>query len=212
MTGLISRSGGTFDYLRTEVDYAGVVGRFTELKPEQGGATLVGFCPLTEQESGNPAFKVYPEGWAHCFSCGFHGDVTKFWQIKHGISTPFEAAQDLAREFGLTLPDVDPAARAQYEERRRKEDASLRNVKANHARLLDPAKGKAAREYLEGRGFGPGDWERFLLGVKPDGNISIPTGTRVGCTASSPGRRTGARPNTAFRARRISPSDESLSS
>jgi DNA primase len=85
-----------------------------------------------------------------------------------------EVAHDLAREFGLTLPETDPATQARYEERRRKEEESTETVKANHARLLDPDKGRAAREYLEGRGFGSTLQERFLLGVKPDGNIGIP--------------------------------------
>src|SRR5215218_7139 len=124
MVRIVSRPGGTFEYLRTEVDYASVVGRFTVLKPERGGTILVGLCPLVEQQSGNPAFKIYADGAGHCFSCGFHGDVTKFWQVKHGIPTPIEAAHDLAREFGLTLPETDTATQAGYEERRRKEEAS----------------------------------------------------------------------------------------
>jgi len=174
MVRIVPRAGGTFEYLRAEIDYAGVVGRYTQLKPERCGAVLVGLCPLKEQQSGNPAFKIYPGGWGHCFSCGFHGDVTKFWQVKHGIATPLEAAHDLAREFGLALPETDPATQARYEEQRRKEEESAETVKANHARLLHSDKGRAAREYLEGRGFGPDLQERFHLGVKPDGNISIP--------------------------------------
>jgi hypothetical protein len=85
------RVGGIFEFLREKIDLAEVVSALTDL--EEHGDTLTGFCPLQEQHSGNPGFRVYPDGFAHCFSCEFHGDVTKFWQTYYGIATPYEAAR-----------------------------------------------------------------------------------------------------------------------
>jgi DNA primase len=85
------RGGGIFEILRAEIDYSSVVERFTTLSREGGTGILVAFCPLQKQNSSNPAFKVYPDGHAHCYSCKFHGDVANFWQevrVRSAVSRP----------------------------------------------------------------------------------------------------------------------------
>jgi len=165
------RVGGIFEFLREKVDLAEVVSAFTDL--EEHGDTLTGFCPLQEQHSGNPGFRVYPDGFAHCFSCEFHGDITKFWQTYHGMATPYEAAKDLARAYNLTLPDLDPAAAERHRKRREKEESHANTVEANHERLYSE-RGSKALAYLEGRGFGRDAQKRLLLGATPKGHVSIP--------------------------------------
>jgi len=165
------RVGGIFEFLREKMDLAEVVGQFTEL--EERGGTLSGFCPLQEQRSGNPGFRVYPDGLAHCFSCEFHGDVTKFWQTYHEIGTPYEAAKDLARAYNLTPPNLDPQAADRYRKRREKEEGHASTVEANH-KCLYSERGAAALAYLEGRGFDRDAQKRLLLGATPGGHASIP--------------------------------------
>jgi len=165
------RVGGIFELLREKIDLAEVVSAFTDL--EEHGDTLTGFCPLQDQHSGNPGFRVYPDGFAHCFSCEFHGDVTKFWQTYYGIATPCEAAKDLARAYNLTLPDLDPAAAARHRKRREKEESHANTVEANHERLYSE-RGAKALAYLEERGFGRDAQKRLLLGATPNGHVSIP--------------------------------------
>src|SRR5215203_3019783 len=173
MSSFAPRYGGIFETIRAEIDYASVVERHTKLTPEGGSGTLIGFCPLKEQKSGNPAFKVYPDGHAHCFSCGFHGDVVDYYQQIRRLGSPIEAARELVREFGITLAEADPEFIARFEQRRKAEDRFLEAAKENHARL-DTDKSRRVREYLERRGFGSELCERLLLGMTPGGDVSIP--------------------------------------
>ena len=55
----------------------------------------------------NPPMHLYDDH-AHCFACGFHGDVTDVWAAKHDLDRPLEAALDLARQFGIELPEGSP--------------------------------------------------------------------------------------------------------
>jgi DNA primase len=106
----------------------------------------------------------------HCFSCGFHGDVTDIWGAMRGISGAIDAALDLAREYGVELPEQDPEARRQAQERREKENLYLKQAKACHRALERHAQ---VREWWESRGFCPEWQECFLLGVNKDGTAAV---------------------------------------
>jgi DNA primase len=105
----------------------------------------------------------------HCFSCGFHGDVTDVWAAAHGFERPFEAALDLAREFGLGVPEHSPEEERKARERRAAEYRYLERAKAAH-RVLD--KHSEVREWWRRRGFDEGLIERFLLGANEDGTAA----------------------------------------
>jgi DNA primase len=166
------RTGGVFEMLKAEVDLAEVVGRFTEL--EDHGVLKSCLCPLKEQSSGNPAFKIYGDSF-YCFSCEAWGDVVSFWRLMHDFPSNWAAAQDLAREYGIELPQSDPEALRRYEERRQKVDMWACTANRNRETLLKQGSpiSQQAREYLSGRGFTEEHWERFMLGV--DGKrVTIP--------------------------------------
>ena len=57
-------------------------------------------CVAPSHQDSHPSMHVY-EDHVHCFSCGFHGDVTDVWAAQRGFGRPIEAALDLAREFGI---------------------------------------------------------------------------------------------------------------
>src|SRR5215216_5391099 len=100
---VIPRDSSVYEFLKSRIDLAEVVGQFAVL--DGSGDTKVCLCPLKEQSSGNPGFKIYGDRF-HCFSCGAWGDVVSFWRMVHELPTNWDAARDLARKYGITLPEV----------------------------------------------------------------------------------------------------------
>lgn len=137
-----------------------VAGRYTELK--RSGRSLKGWCPYLDHDDGDPSFHVYPDGRFCCYGCRRHGDVTDLWAGARGIQPGIEAALDLAREYGVELPHLDPKARRRAQERRKREGAYARQATACHAAL---SKHRRVAEWWERRGFDPETRERFLLGT-----------------------------------------------
>jgi DNA primase len=106
------------------------------------------FC-LAHADNNTPNLHIYSDH-VHCFACDFHADVVALWQLKHGFERPIEAALDLAREFGVEVPEQSPQARKEAEERRSKEETHLKQARACH-RNLD--KHQNVRQWWEDRGF-----------------------------------------------------------
>jgi DNA primase len=130
----VSRTGGVYELLRASIDITEVLGTEAGEKVD---------C-VFHDEDDIPDLHVY-EDHAHRFACGGHGDVTKVWKAKHGFSSMWEAAQDLASKFDVELPQVSPEARASYEEQRRKEDEHARVAAERHAALKDPNNATGAK-------------------------------------------------------------------
>jgi DNA primase len=126
-------------------------------------------CVSQEHEDAHPSMHIYPDH-AHCFSCGFRGDVTDVWAAMRGFDRPIDAALDLAREHGVELPQADPGLQKKAQERREKESRYLKQARACH-RALDsyPRVG----EWWDGRGFGEDLRERFFLGTNRDGTSAV---------------------------------------
>jgi DNA primase len=125
-------------------------------------------CPA-HADGTTPNLHIYDD-YVHCYACGFHGDVVDVWAAVRGFEGPVEAALDLAREFGLELPDMDPEVRRKAQERRERENLNLRQAQACHKALEKHPK---VREWWEGRGFGKGLQERFLLGANCHGTSAV---------------------------------------
>jgi DNA primase len=125
-------------------------------------------CVAPEHQDNAPSMHVY-EDHVHCYSCGFHTDVSGVWAAIRGFDKPVEAALDLAREFGIELPEASPEASQKVRERRDKEDLYLQQAKACHCAL---ARHRRVTEWWEARGFGQELRERFLLGTNKDGTAA----------------------------------------
>jgi DNA primase len=152
-----------FELLRERVPVEEIVGRGSAVRSNKVR------CVAPGHADSNPSMHLYGDH-IYCFSCGFHGDVTDVWGAMRGISGPVEAALDLAREYGVELPEQDPEARRQAQERREKEDLYYKQAQACHRAL---ERHPRVREWWESRGFGR-DWrERFLLGANRDGTAAI---------------------------------------
>jgi len=156
-----------FEMLRERVDLAEFAERFTELKTS--GRALRGCCPFPDHQDDTPSFYIYPDERFHCFGCRRHGDSVDLWAGTQGIEPGMEAALDLAREFGVELPERDPEARQKAQERRQREDGFLEQAKGCYRAL---ACRPQVREWWERRGFGEDLQERFLLGINGDGSAA----------------------------------------
>lgn len=81
-----------------------------------------------------------------------------------------EAALDLAREYGVDLPETSPEARRKVQERREREDRYLSQAEDCHRTLSEHSRVVA---WWEGRGFDKDLRERFLLGANREGTAAV---------------------------------------
>ena len=66
-------------------------------KPTNGnGRRWVTLCPLHAETS--PSFTVFPDGHAHCFGCGWRGDVVDLFAALHNLSNR-EAIRQMAAKL-----------------------------------------------------------------------------------------------------------------
>lgn len=154
-----------FESLRELVPVREAVERCTEFDERSSKAR----CISGGHPDYRPSMHLY-EDHVHCFSCSFHADVTGLWAAARGIESQAEAARDLAREFGVELPERDPEAQREAQARREKEESHLEQARAHHRNLGERPK---VREWWVGRGFGEDLQKRFLLGASEDGNEAI---------------------------------------
>jgi DNA primase len=87
-----------------------------------------------------------------------------------GIEPGIEAALDLAQEYGVELPEMDPEDQKKVQERREREAGYLSEAEACHEALVGHAR---VGEWWERRGFGKQLQERYLLGTNQDGTEAI---------------------------------------
>jgi DNA primase len=145
------------DELRTRTPLPALIGRRVRLA--RSGKQWKGNCPFHGEKS--PSFYVYDDGY-HCFGCGAHGDALTFVMQSQGLSF-MEAVGQLAAEAGLDVPKPTPEA-AEAERRRLDIVGVLDLVKAHYQRRLGLPEGRAARDYLLGRGLTEATIARFGLG------------------------------------------------
>jgi DNA primase len=126
-------------------------------------------CVSPDHHDDNPSMHLFSDHVC-CFSCNFRGDATDVWAALRGFDRPLEAALDLAREFGIELPQANPEACQKARERRDKEDLYLQQAMACHGTL---GRHPRVTEWWEARGFGKELRERFLLGTNKDGRAAV---------------------------------------
>ena len=160
------------DFIQTllgRVDIVDVIDRIVPLK--KAGANYQACCPFHSEKT--PSFTVSPtKQFYHCFGCGAHGTAIGFLMEHDGRSFP-EAIDALARDAGLTVPQVDPPG----ERERREESGDLSET------LLEAAKFYRARlkeaplaiDYLKRRGLTGAVAAHFGIGYAPDGWQNLAT-------------------------------------
>jgi DNA primase len=152
-----------FELLRDQVSLEDVVARSSEMRGSKAR------CVAADHQDVNPSMQVYGDH-VHCFSCGFHGDVTDVYAAVHGFDRPIETALNLAREYDVELPEMDREAKRQAQERRETEDHYQRQAEACYKAL---SRHDNVAKWWEGRGFGEELQGRFLLGTNKAGTAAV---------------------------------------
>jgi len=146
-------------------DYAGKKLTWHKQKSRPSAGDFWACCPFHQEKS--PSFHILDnKGLFKCFGCGEKGDVFTLAMKLEGLSFP-EAVEKFVEIAGVQLPKDDYDNRGENDQRKR-----LYSVTSSAAKLFSAALrssgGAEARKYLQGRGFGPDEWERFSIGYAPD--------------------------------------------
>jgi DNA primase len=154
------------DFIQTllsRIDIVDVIDRSVPLK--KAGANYVACCPFHSEKT--PSFTVSPsKQFYHCFGCGAHGTAVGFLMEHGGKSFP-EAIEELARDAGLVVPQVEtrPGEAERREQALDLASLLLAAAKFYRARLKDSP---TAIDYLKGRGLTGEIAARFGIGYAPD--------------------------------------------
>lgn len=151
-------------------DIVDVIGSYLELR--QKGTTHWARCPFHGEKTAsfcvNRNMQIYK-----CFGCGVSGDVVKFVQEYESL-TFMEALEKLAKRANIKLPETAREHQDKdYDERKKKRDLYLqimRETAVFYYKCYYSEKGKAARDYVESRGFSADTVKKFGIGYSPDMN------------------------------------------
>ncbi len=154
------------DELRARTPLAALIGRRVRLA--RSGRQWKGCCPFHGEKT--PSFYVYEDHF-HCFGCGAHGDAISFAMQSRGASFP-EAVAELAAEAGMDVPRPSPDA-AEAERRRLDLHGVLQAAATAFRNRLFALEGRAALDYLRGRGLSDATIERFGLGWSGEGRGAL---------------------------------------
>ncbi|WP_308909080.1 DNA primase [Pseudokordiimonas caeni] len=162
------------DDLKHRFTLSDVIGRSVRLV--RRGREHTGLCPFHNEKS--PSFTVNDQkGFYHCFGCGAHGSVIDFVMNTQGLEF-MEAINTLAAEAGVEVPKL-----TQAEAERSKERASLSEVMQTvadwYATQLRGQVGRAAYDYVKGRGLTDATIDRYGLGYAPEGRTSLKEAMRA---------------------------------
>lgn len=163
MAGFISRD--TIERIRQSADIVSIINNYTNLT--QKGAQYWGCCPFHNEKT--PSFTVDPiKKFYHCFGCGVGGDVVKFVMEMEKLSYP-DALSELAKKYNIEIAYEGGSYVPQ------KQDQDLTTIREVYGRitstfhyfLTQTEQGKAALEYIKGRGLTDETIAKFKLGYAP---------------------------------------------
>lgn len=164
----MSLPSGFLDELRGRVPLAQVVGRkvgWDARKSNPGKGDYWAPCPFHSEKTAS--FHVDDrKGFYYCFGCHAKGDALSFIRETENVGF-MEAVEILAREAGMPMPAIDPAAA-----QRDKAKASLVDVMQAAVQFyrlqLKTGAAAEARAYLERRGLNAAALDRWEIGFAPD--------------------------------------------
>jgi len=148
------------DEVRRATDIVELISSGVALKKR--GKSYLGLCPFHEEKT--PSFSVSPEKQMYyCFGCGVGGNVFTFLMESERVSF-VEAVRTLAERAGVALPSATQEDRERATEQEILYDACRTVGLYFHRNLISAPEGKAALEYLRGRGFSDETIRKFGLG------------------------------------------------
>ncbi len=156
------------DELRNRTVLVDVVSKRVRLTRK--GREHQGLCPFHKEKT--PSFTVNEDkGFYHCFGCGAHGSAIDFVINMDGLSFP-EAVERLAGEAGMDIPVDTPEERERSKRRQSLYDV-MEAATVFYEQKLRMPEGRAALDYLHGRGLDDATISAFRLGFAPDGHNVI---------------------------------------
>ncbi|WP_086607475.1 DNA primase [Erythrobacter donghaensis] len=157
------------DELRARITLSTLVQRSVKLT--RAGREWRGCCPFHEEKT--PSFYVNDQKqFYHCFGCGAHGDAIG-WMVDHAGLQFMDAVKELATMAGMEVPAPDPQMAKRAEQRASLIDVTEAAQKFFVQSLAEPG-GKAARDYLQRRGFSPAIMREFGFGWAPEDRQALP--------------------------------------
>ena len=149
--------------LTDRADIVEVVSKYVKLK--KSGNNYFGLCPFHGEKT--PSFSVAPDKQIfHCFGCGEGGGAIGFIMKIESLNFA-EAVKFLADLYGMEVPE-DGTDR-QMKQRRERMLALNKDAARYFHTVLLAEEGKAALQYLLGRGLSPKTITNFGLGFAPNG-------------------------------------------
>lgn len=134
------------DKLKGEVLVSGVVGKATKLR--RSGREYIGICPFHQEKT--PSFFVNDaKEFAHCFGCGWHGDVIRFVMDRENCGFR-EAYHRLAND---DLPTWTPAERTKAQAEANLEDLAKEQDARRFFTGSAPLTGTPGEVYMRARGI-----------------------------------------------------------
>ena len=147
-------------------EYAGKRLAWNARKTRAAAGDYWACCPFHQEKSAS--FHVLDQkGIFNCFGCGEKGDVFGLAMKLEGLSFP-EAVERLAEYAGMEMPTESQADRGESD-RRKRLITLMQRAATLYGDALMGREGKAARDYLKGRGFDAELCARFGIGYAPDG-------------------------------------------
>ncbi|MBR3962692.1 MAG: DNA primase [Oscillospiraceae bacterium] len=148
--------------LKMNCDIESVVSSYVQLRKR--GRISTGLCPFHSEKTGS--FTVYPESQSfYCFGCGAGGDVIGFIRRIENLEY-VEAIKFLAQRAGMNVPE-DAAEDKTALLKTKILEMNREAARFYFSELTKPS-GKAALDYLLGRGLEPKTIKHFGLGYAPN--------------------------------------------
>ena len=154
--------------LKSKINIVDVVEGYVSLTRKSG--KYWAYCPFHHEKT--PSFSVDEGGMYYCFGCHKGGDVISFVQdIEH---TDFMGAVSiLAAKAGMSVPEFSKKGDKTGVSKRKRDrlyDLMRESASFYHKALMSEA-GKAARDYLDGRGIARSTQVSFGLGFAPGNGL-----------------------------------------
>lgn len=154
-------SDDIIEEVRQKNDIVDVVSQYVKLTRK--GSSYFGLCPFHNEKT--PSFSVTPgKQMYYCFGCGAGGNVFNFI-MEYENYTFGEALSHLAQRAGVELPKIEYSREAKEKAKRK---ALLLEINKKAAQYfyyqLRREGGKAAYQYLTGRGLSEETIKKFGLG------------------------------------------------
>jgi DNA primase len=129
------------------------------------GSRYSGLCPFHNEKT--PSFSVNPtEGYFYCFGCKAKGNAIDFVMKRDRVEF-LDAMKLLGQRAGLEMPKFG-LSKEKTSERQVLLEAHSAAASFYQQTLAHPEVGRAAREYLEKRGFTAESVKNFQIGLAPN--------------------------------------------